>query len=149
MESLLDKAVQSALQAEIAFTKFITVNDIDSIEGHKPGYHIQKNAWPLFFNKEGKKGIDSSKSITIKWQDDFETLCRFIYYGVDKRDEYRLTFIDKDFPFLKDENIGSLLVISKKSNGYYEAFVLEADKEIDDFLGICNVLLIDTNGVIF
>jgi type II restriction enzyme len=88
------------------------------------------------------------KYITIKWQDDFETESRFIYYGVGTRNEYRLTRFGRGFPFLQDENIGDLLILSKKSNDYYEGFVLHTDEDIDDFFAALNLSTTDTNGII-
>lgn len=62
--------------------------------------------------------------VTIKWQNNFETNSRFIYYGVGTRNEYRLTRFGKGFPFLSDDNVGDLLIICNNSHIYYEAFVL-------------------------
>ncbi|MBS1576502.1 MAG: restriction endonuclease [Bacteroidetes bacterium] len=148
MESILNKAIQAVQQSDIAFTKFITANDTGATGGHQAGFHVHKNSWQLFFNKPGVKGKNQDKFITIKWQDDFETDSRFIYYGVGTRNEYRLTRFGRGFPYLQDENIGDLLVIAKKSNDYYEAFVLQSDEEIDEFLAALNISSTDTNGII-
>jgi hypothetical protein len=148
MESILTKAIQSAQQSEIAFSKFITANDTGATGGHQFGFHIHKHSWQLFFDKPGNKGENKDKFITIKWQDDFETLSRFIYYGVGTRNEYRLTRFGKGFPFLHDDNIGDLMVICKKSKDFYEAFVLESDEEIEEFFAAMNISSNDTNGII-
>lgn len=124
MESILTKAINSAQQSDIAFTKYITANDTGATGAHQAGFHIHKHSWQLFFDKPGEKGQNKDKFITIKWQDDFETASRFIYYGTGTRNEYRLTRFGRGFPFLEDENIGDLLVLSKKSDTFYEAFVL-------------------------
>lgn len=148
MESILNKAIQSVQQSDIAFSKFITANDTGSTGGHQAGFHIHKNSWRLFFDKPGEKGINKDKFITIKWQDDFETESRFIYYGTGTRNEYRLTRFGRGFPYLQDENIGDLLVISKKQDGYYEAFVIHSDEEIDEFFAAFNLSSNETNGII-
>jgi len=148
MESILSKAIKSAQESEIAFSKYITANDTGATGGHQAGFHIHKNAWKLFFDKPGNKGENKDKYITIKWQDDFETVSRFIYYGVGTRNEYRLTRFGKGFPFLQDENIGDIMVICKKSTDFYEAFVLESDEEIDEFFAALNISSNDTNGII-
>jgi hypothetical protein len=148
MESVLTKAINSAQQSEIAFSKYITANDTGSTGGHQAGFHIHKNSWQLFFDKPGEKGENRDKFITVKWQDDFETSSRFIYYGVGTRNEYRLTRFGRGFPFLEDENIGDLLVICKKSVNFYEAFVLQSDEEIDEFFAALNISSNDTNGII-
>jgi hypothetical protein len=148
MESILTKAINSAQQSEIAFSKYITANDTGSTGAHQAGFHIHKNSWQLFFDKPGEKGENRDKFITIKWQDDFETSSRFIYYGVGTRNEYRLTRFGRGFPFLEDENIGDLLVICKKSENFYEAFILQSDEEIDEFFAALNISSNDTNGII-
>ena len=148
MDSILQNAVQSAQKAEIAFSKFITANDTGSTGAHQAGYHIHKNAWSLFFEKPGEKGTNSDKFVTIKWQSDFVTTSRFIYYGVGTRNEYRLTRFGKGFPFLTDDNVGDLLIICKNATTEYEAFVLQKDDEIEDFFAALNLSTTDTNKII-
>ena len=148
MDSILQNAVQSAQKAEIAFSKFITANDTGSTGGHQAGYHIHKNAWSLFFDKPGEKGTNSDIMVTIKWQDDFVTTSRFIYYGVGTRNEYRLTRFGKGFPYLSDDNVGDLLIICKKAATSYEAFVLQKDAEIEDFFAALNLTVNETNKII-
>ncbi len=131
MDNILFKAVQCVQKSDISFSKYITANDTGATGGHQAGFHIHKNSWQLFFEKAGERGTNKDKYITIKWQDDFETTSRFIYYGVRTRNEYRLTRFGKGFPYLQDENIGDLLVLCKKSDSYYEAFVLQSDEDID------------------
>src|SRR5262245_26685959 len=139
MNTILQKAIASVQECDISFSKYITANDTGSTGGHQAGYHIHKNAWQLFFETPGKKGENEEKFITIKWQDDFETNSRFIYYGVGTRNEYRLTRFGRGFPFLQDENIGDLLIICKKNHDYYQAFVLQTDEDIDDFFAALNI----------
>lgn len=148
METIITKAITSAQQSKIAFSKYITANDTGATGGHQSGFHIHKHSWKLFFDKPGEKGENKDKYITIKWQDDFETTSRFIYYGVGTRNEYRLTRFGRSFPFLEDSNIGDLLVLCKKSSEYYEAFVLQSDEEIDEFFAAMNISSNDTNGII-
>lgn len=148
MTVILQIAIQAVQNSEISFSKYITANDTGSTGGHQSGYHIHKNSWNLIFQQPGKKGTNKDKHVTIKWQDSFETSSRFIYYGVGTRNEYRLTRFGKGFPFLNDENIGDVLVLCKKSDDYYEAFVLQKDEDIDDFFAELNISSVDTNGLI-
>jgi hypothetical protein len=148
MESILQNAVLSAQQAEVAFSKFITANDTGSTGSHQSGFHIHKHAWSLFFDKPGEKGTNSDIMVKIKWQNDFETESRFIYYGVGTRNEYRLTRFGEGFPFLSDENVGDLLILCKKSPTEYEGFVLQSDNEIEDFFAALNLSISDTNKII-
>jgi len=146
--SIVGKAIKSVQESELSFSKFIKPNDTGTTGAHQAGFHIPKNAWHLFFDEEGTKGINKDKLITIKWQDDFETSSRFIYYGVKTRNEYRLTRFGKNFPFLQDDNVGDLLIICKKSSTYYEAFVLQKDDDIEIFFAELNISSTNTNQII-
>lgn len=148
MDIILQRAISSVQDSDISFSKYITANDTGNTGGHQAGYHIHKNAWKLFFKTAGLKGINKDKFVTIKWQNDFETISRFIYYGVGTRNEYRLTRFGRGFPFLQDENVGDLLIICKKSSDYYEAFVLRSDEDIEDFFATLNISSTETNQII-
>lgn len=148
MEGILNKAIQAVQNSDIVFSKYITANDVGATGAHQAGFHIHKNAWSLFFDRPGEKGANRDKYITIRWQDDFETASRFIYYGVGTRNEYRLTRFGRGFPYLGDENIGDLLVIAKRSDDYYDAFVLQRDEDIDGFFAALNISSTETNGII-
>ncbi|WP_343744536.1 type II restriction endonuclease [Chitinophaga sp.] len=148
MENILNKAIESIQHSETAFTKFITANDVGATGAHQSGFHLHKSAWRLFFEAPCEKGYNKDKFVTIKWQDDFETTSRFIYYGTSTRDEYRLTRFGRGFPYLQDEHIGDLLVIVKKKEAYYEAFVLNSDEEIEVFLAALNISAANINGII-
>lgn len=148
MEEILNKAILSVQESSVSFSKYITANDTGATGGHQAGFHIHKNAWPLFFDTPGQKGENKDKYITIRWQDDFETQSRFIYYGVGTRNEYRLTRFGRGFPYLNDESIGDLLIITKKADNYYSAFVLHHDEDIEAFFAAVNMSSTDTNGII-
>jgi hypothetical protein len=148
MESILQNAIQSAQESEISFTKFITPNDTGSTGGHQSGYHIHKSAWPLFFEKPGEKGSNTDKWVVIRWQNDFTTKSRFIYYGTKTRNEYRLTNFGRGFPYLSEDNVGDLLIICRVNEVFYDAFVLQKDDEIDDFFAALNLSANDTNQII-
>jgi type II restriction enzyme len=145
---MLNKVVQSVQESPIAFSKYITANDVGATGGHQAGFHIHKEAWPLFFDTPGEKGTNKDKYVIIRWQADFETESRFIYYGVGTRNEYRLTRFGKNFPFLHDDNIGDLLVLAKKADDYFESWVLQSDEDIDEFLVQLNISPAEINGII-
>ena len=148
MNDILFRAIENVQTCIISFSKFITANDTGATGAHQAGYHIHKESWPLFFDNPGVKGENKDKYITIRWQGDFETISRCIYYGVGTRNEYRLTRFGKGFPYLNDENIGDLLVISKVDDDFYEAVVLHSDEDIDEFLATLNISSTDINGII-
>ena len=148
MNNILSSAIQSCSENPIAFSKFITANDTGATGGHQAGFHIHKHSWQLFFDSPGEKGQNKDVFIKIKWQNDFETDSRFVYYGVRTRNEYRLTRFGKGFPYLNEENIGDLLVIAKKADKYYEAFVLSSDDDIEEFFNAFGISSTETNGII-
>lgn len=148
MNNILTSAIQSCSDSPIAFSKFITANDTGATGGHQAGFHIHKNSWQLFFDTPGEKGKNKDIFIKIIWQNDFETDSRFIYYGVGTRNEYRLTRFGRGFPFLHEDNIGDLLVIAKKADKYYEAFVLSSDEDIEEFFNAFGISSTETNGIL-
>lgn len=148
MESIVLKAIESVQRSRVAYSKFITPNDTGDTGGHQAGYHIHKNSWSLLFDSPGEKGANKDKFVTIKWQDDFETSSRFIYYGVGTRNEYRLTRFGKGFPFLNEDNVGDLLVLTKQAEEFYEGFVLQTDEDIDEFLNSFGLSANETNRLI-
>lgn len=147
-KNLVEQAIHSCTKGEIAFSKFITANDTGCTGAHQAGFHIHKNAWPLFFGKPGEKGENKDVFVTIKWQNEFETTSRFIYYGVGTRNEYRLTRFGRGFPFLGDNNVGDLLVLSKIESDFYEAFVLSDDQDIEDFFSAFGINSTETNSIL-
>lgn len=148
MEEILNKAIHSVQDSNVSFSKYITANDTGATGAHQAGFHIHKSAWPLFFDTPGQKGENRDKYVTIRWQDDFETQSRFIYYGVGTRNEYRLTRFGRGFPYLSDESIGDLLIITRQADDYYNAFVLHHDEDIEAFFAAVNMSSTDTNGII-
>ena len=141
-------AIKASQDGLVAYCKFITANDTGSTGAHQSGFHIHKSAWPLFFDAPGERGTNNEKFATIKWQDDFETTSRFIYYGTGTRNEYRLTRFGRGFPFLSDDDIGSLLVLCKIADDYYCAYVLETEQEIEDYLNFFGISPDKANGLI-
>ncbi|MBI5859126.1 MAG: restriction endonuclease [Sphingobacteriales bacterium] len=148
MNDILIKAIEDFKNANQVYTKFITPNDTGVTGGHQSGYHIHKDAWALIFDKPGSKGEQKDNFVTIKWQDDFETSSRFIYYGKKTRNEYRLTRFGKGFPFLTEDNVGDLLILYRFSNDYYKAYVLSHDEDIENFLTANSISITDTDRLI-
>lgn len=148
MENIVQKAIETVNKSKLAFCKFISANDAGKTGGHQSGFYIPKNSVSLIFNTPGTKGENKDKFVTIKWQNDFETESRFIYYGKGSRNEYRLTRFGRGFPFLTEDNVGDLFILSKIDDEFYEAFVLRTDDEIEDFLVAFNMSPTETNALI-
>ncbi len=148
MGNLIQEIIETVQKSKLAFCKFISANDCGKTGGHQAGFYIPKNSIPLIFNSPGVKGENKDRFVTIKWQKDFETKSRFIYYGKGTRNEYRLTRFGKGFPFLREENVGDLFILAWIGEDYYEGFVLSTDDDIEDFLVALNISPTETNQLI-
>ena len=148
MSELLDLSIQAVKTARTSFCRFITGNDTGTTGSHQAGFYIPKNAAPLLFGEQCPRGENREKWVTIKWQNDFETPSRFIYYGQKTRNEYRITRFGKNFEFLQDKYVGSLIIIAEMNVDYYQAFVLESEDDIESFLLYFNLSTEQTNQII-
>lgn len=148
MSNFSQAAIDAVNRGQYAFCKFISANDVGDTGGHQSGFYIPKNVVPMIFNIPGKKGENLDRIVKIKWQGDFFTESRFVYYGSGTRNEYRLTRFGRGFPYLNSENWGNLLVISQIEYEHYEAFILSSDDEIEAFFSAFGMSPEDTNKLI-
>lgn len=148
MSEILNSAITKVQNSKHAFCRFITANDIGKNGSHQAGFYIPKCAAPLLFDALGVKGENKDKFVEVKWQDDFITQSRFIYYGQGTRNEYRITRFGKNFPYFEEDNVGDLLIIAQYGETYYYAFVLQTDQDIDDFFAYFNLSPEKTNQLI-
>lgn len=136
------------MSGQLTFTKFLAANDTGLTGGHQAGIYISKPSVPILFDGPGIKGQNKEKWVKVKWQDDFETDTRFIYYGQGTRNEYRITNFGKGFPFLRAEYTGALFVITKIDNENYKGYVLNTEDEINEFLSAFGLTPAETNRLI-
>lgn len=136
------------MSGQLTFTKFLAANDTGLTGGHQAGIYISKPSVPILFDEPGIKGQNKEKWVKVKWQDDFETDTRFIYYGQGTRNEYRITNFGKGFPFLRAEYTGALFVITKVDNENYKGYVLNTEDEINEFLSAFGLTPAETNRLI-
>ncbi|MCM1372815.1 MAG: type II restriction endonuclease [Bacteroides sp.] len=148
MSEILNNTIDKVQNARYAFCRFITANDTGKNGSHQSGFYIPKCAAALLFDTPGMKGENKDKMVKVKWQDDFTTDSRFVYYGQGTRNEYRITCFGKGFPFFEEDNVGDLLIIAQQSEDYYYGFVLQADQDIDDFFAYFNLSPEKTNQLI-
>lgn len=148
MSEILNSAICKVQNAKHAFCRFITANDTGKNGSHQAGFYIPKCAAPLLFDVPGEKGENKDKLVKVKWQDDFVTESRFIYYGQGTRNEYRITRFGKSFSFFEEDNVGDLLIIAQQSEDYYHGFILQTDQDIDDFFAYFNLSSEMTNQLI-
>lgn len=148
MSEILNSAIQSVQKSKAAWCRFITGNDTGTTGSHQAGFYIPKCASELLFDKPGVKGENKEKFVQIKWQDDFTTDSRMIYYGKATRNEYRVTRFGRNFPFLQDDNVGDLLILAKFTEEDYAGYVLSSDEDIDEFFATFNLAPGETNQLI-
>lgn len=145
---VLDKAILDCINHEYAFTKFISANDSGATGSHQAGFYIPHNSWRILFDKPGVRGENKDRRVKIRWQDDFETDSRFVYYGRKTRNEYRITRFGRGFPFLRPECMGDLLVLVKVDVDYYHGYVIQGDDNIETFFSSVGISASQTNCLI-
>lgn len=148
MSEILSLVISSVQQSKAAWCRFITGNDTGATGSHQAGFYIPKCASELLFDEPGCRGENKEKTVHIKWQNDFTTESCMKYYGKGTRDEYRITRFGRGFPFLKDDNVGDLLIIAKFTEEDYSGFVLSTDEDIDEFFATFNLSPDKTNQLI-
>ena len=128
--------------------KFISANDAGTTGSHQSGLYLPNSSWPIFFDSPGIKGKNKDQPVTIQWEsDDIETKSRCIWYGEGTRREYRLTRFGRGFPYLKDEHIGSLVILIKTGKDEFSGWVLDSDNDIEIFLAEFDISHMDTGGI--
>ncbi|MBD1385142.1 restriction endonuclease [Mucilaginibacter rigui] len=148
MNETVELAILSVQKANKSFCRFISANDVGATGSHQSGFYIPKGSAELLFDTPGTKGENKDKTINIKWQNDFDTISRAIYYGTGTRNEYRLTRFGKGFPFLNDDNVGDLFILSHIEADQYEGYVLSNDDDIEDFFTAFDLTSNETNKLI-
>lgn len=148
MSDIVNFAIESVNKSKTSFCKFISANDAGTTGGHQEGFYIPKNSISLMFDIPGAKGANKERFVTIKWQNDFETQSRFIYYGKATRNEYRLTRFGRGFPFLTDNNVGDLFILNHIADDFYEGFILQTDEDTEEFFAAFNISSNETNCLI-
>ena len=134
MEDCANMAIRSALQGLRVFCKFLSANDAGQTGGHQKGIYVSRPSAPILFDQPGIKGQNKEKRVKIRWMDGNETNSRFICYGQGTRNEYRITNFGRGFPYLRPNCAGALFVLVQDSSENYQAFVLDAEDEINWFL---------------
>jgi len=147
MTELFNYAVEQVEQSKCAFCRFITANDAN-LTSHQDGFYVPKSAQELLFDKPGEKGSNKDRFVKIRWQNDFETDSRFIYYGTGTRNEYRITRFGKSFPFIDEKYVGCLLIICQMEKDFYTGIVLEHDDDIEEFFTRFNLSIEKSNHFI-
>ncbi len=141
---ILKPAVDSAVNNNISFCKFLSANDTGATGGHQSGILVSKTAKDLLFPGVVLEGI-LKRDVKIKWQDDFITDSSFTYYS--SKNELRITKFGRGFPLLKPEQTGALFIFTKQSEEDYSGYILETEEEIEEFLDTFGISSTETNCI--
>ncbi|MDR1015243.1 MAG: type II restriction endonuclease [Coriobacteriales bacterium] len=147
-ENCAARAIKAVGNGKLAYCKFLSANDTGDTGGHQVGIYVAKNALSILFECPGERGANKDKRVKVKWQNDFETDSRFVYYGQGTRNEYRITRFGRGFPFLTTEHTGDLFVLVKRDNEDYLGYILSTEDEINAFLEYFGMSPADTGNVI-
>ena len=146
---IAQKAIDAVLRGTLAFCKFLSANDTGETGGHQSGIYIPKTSVAIIFDEQGEKGANKDRWAKIEWQGrEITTDVRFIYYGRGTRDEYRITSFGRMLPFLRPEYTGALFILVKESWNNYEGYVMNRDREIQQFLDFFSLTPAQTNKLI-
>ena len=148
MDHIAAKAIHAVNCGLMSFCKFLSANDTGDTGGHQAGIYVAKNAIPILFDTPGAKGENKDRHVKIRWQNDFTTDSRFLYYGTGTRNEYRITRFGRGFPFLRTEHTGDLFVLVKNDTESYAGYILETEDEINTFLDTFAMSPTDTGSII-
>ena len=128
--SLAESAINDAVHHRRALLKFISPNDAGTTGSHQYGFYLPKNAWEMYTPHPPRDGRNDKHDVTILWQGDIETSSVITWYGTGTRSEYRLTRFGRGFPYLSDDYVGSLLVLTPSDISTFHAYVLDLDEDI-------------------
>jgi hypothetical protein len=150
-----DQAASEALKVGRALCKIISRNDVGATGAHQCGFYLPKQAWELFSPSPPTRGHNFESSVEISWPEGVRTDSVVKWYGVGTRKEFRLTRFGRKFPWLREQYVGSLLVLIPLSLKKFNAWVLQTEEEIENFqsslgietLGSWGIYAIDRLGI--
>lgn len=145
-EGYANQAIQSVLNSQQAYCKFLSANDSGATGGHQSGILISKSAKDMMFTQALENENILKRTVEIQWQNDLRTESSFTYYS--SKNELRITKFGRSFPFLNPEQTGALFVFTRQSADQYSAFFLETEDDIEQFLSAFGIGPTETNHMI-
>lgn len=145
-EGYANQAIQSVLNSQQAYCKFLSANDSGATGGHQSGILVSKSAKEMMFAKALENENILKRTVEIQWQNDLRTESSFTYYS--SKNELRITKFGRSFPFLNPEQTGALFVFTRQSADQYSAFLLETEDDIEQFLSAFGIGPTETNHMI-
>ncbi len=147
MESYSLKAVDSVLKSKTAYCKFMSANDSGETGGHQVGILVSRRSSDMLFtDEEIRNNHILKRDVKIRWQSDFYIDSVLTWY--ESKRELRITRFGRNFPFIRPEYTGALFVLSKFTNTDYEAFILNTEEDIEQFLDTFGITPAETNRLI-
>ncbi len=140
------QAIQSVLDSQKAYCKFLSANDSGATGGHQSGILISMSAHEILFDQSLENERILKRTVKIHWQNDFYTDSCFTYYRSKK--ELRITRFGRGFPLLNPDQTGTLFVFTRQDFDHYSGFFLETEDEIEQFLNSFSISPTETNGII-
>lgn len=140
------QAIQSVLNSQQAYCKFLSANDSGATGGHQSGILVSKSAKDMLFAQALDNENILKRTVEIQWQNDIRTQSSFTYYS--SKNELRITKFGRNFPFLNPDQTGALFVLTRQDADQYSAFFLETEEDIEQFLGAFGISPTETNGMI-
>lgn len=145
-EGYANQAIQSVLNSQQAYCKFLSANDSGATGGHQSGILVSKSAKDMMFAQALENENILKRTVEIQWQNDLRTESSFTYYS--SKNELRITKFGRSFPFLNPEQTGALFVFTRQSADQYSAFFLETEDDIEQFLSAFGIGPTETNHMI-
>ena len=141
-----ERAIENANLYGNAILKFISSNDAGKTGAHQSGFYLPKREWQMFTPHPPIKGENKKHWIKIEWQDDVETDSVITWYGAAKS-EYRVTRFGKGFPYLSPDMVGDLLVLIRKNETEFLAYILDLEEDIKEIQAALGVEVVESYGV--
>lgn len=139
MEENLQEAIELVNNSTDAYCHYITPNDIGITGGHQCGFYFPHWAEPMFYGRMMEKGSNYDVHLDIRWQKDFVTKSRAVYYGKGTRNENRITNFGRGFEFMQDCYLGSLQIVTKNEGGEFDIYILTNQDNIEQFIATFNL----------
>lgn len=149
MEENLYDAIELVNNSIAAYCHYITPNDLGITGGHQCGFYFPHSVEPMFYGSFQERGRNFDKSISIRWQKDFTTQSRAVYYGVGTRNENRITRFGRGFEFLEDKYLGSLQIVTKNDSEDFDCYILSNQDNIEAFIATFSLDITAKNQVIY
>ena len=143
-EKYITKAIEDSLKHSNALLKFISPNNVGDTGSHECGFYLPKPVWKAYTKYPPEKDVNYEEKIKIQWQNGLITKSKIKWYGVGTRSEYRLTTFGRNFPYLKSDWVGNLLILIRTGDVDFVAYVLEHDEDIEEIQAALGVEVINS-----